>query len=221
MSISVESMLREKIAQIREMQQQRSTDLPDSKFKRIKTDIQTVKEFLSESYKTRVESRGKSVQWDEQTRIAIDYVTLWLYSPHRDGLLLYGKYGNGKTTLLYSLKDVFSRDRASDGIILTTPAMVIRDMNNPSSNYSLYNLCCNSDVLFLDEVGAEDKTAIIWGNKCVPIQDILVYRYDRRRITVLASNCDNGELLDRYGERVMDRIKESYTRIAFSSNSYR
>ena len=143
MSISVESMLREKIAQIQEMQQHRSTDLPDSKFKRIKTDIQTVKEFLSESYKTRVESRGKSVQWDEQTRIAIDYVTLWLYSPHRDGLLLYGKYGNGKTTLLYSLKDVFSRDRASDGIILTTPAMVIRDMNNPSSNYSLYNLCCN------------------------------------------------------------------------------
>ena len=116
---------------------------------------------------------------------------------------------------------MFSKDRYSDRLLFTTPAMIIRDMNKPPSDNSLYNLCCNVDVLLLDEVGAEDKTAVVWGNRCTPLQDILVYRYDRRRITVLSSNCDNGDLLDRYGERVMDRIRESYTRVLFSHESYR
>ena len=110
----------------------------------------------------------------------------------------------------------------ADGGRLTIGSVsIIRDMNKPPSDNSLYNLCCNVDVLLLDEVGAEDKTAVVWGNRCTPLQDILVYRYDRRRITVLSSNCDNGELLDRYGERVMDRIRESYTRVLFSHESYR
>ena len=219
--MSVESSLKEKFAQVLDLQQKNSTDLPASKFRSIKPDIQTVRSFLSARYKALVESRGKTVLWDEQTLTAIDYAALWLFSPQRDGLLLYGKYGNGKTTILICLKELFSKDRTSDRILFTTPAMVIRDMNSPPSDISLYNQCCNVDILLLDEVGAEDKTAVVWGNRCTPLQDILVYRYDRRRITVLSSNCDNGELLERYGERVMDRIKESYTRILFSRRSYR
>ena len=219
--MSEESSLKEKIAQVLQLQRKNSTDLPASKFRSIKLDIQAVKEFLSMRYKNIVESRGKSVLWNEQTLAAIDYATLWFFTPQRDGLLLYGKYGNGKTTLMVCLKDLFSKDRCSDRLLFTTPAMIIRDMNKPPSDYSLYSLCCNVDVLLLDEVGAEDKTAVVWGNRCTPLQDILVYRYDRRRITILSSNCDNGELLERYGERVMDRIRESYTRVLFSHESYR
>lgn len=213
--------LKERIQKILELQQKNSTELPASKFRSIKPDILEVKEYLSMRYKNLVESRGKSILWNEQTLAAIDYVALWLFTPQRDGLLLYGKYGNGKTTLMTCLRDLFSKDRYSDRLLFTTPAMIIRDMNKPPSDNSLYNHCCNVDVLLLDEVGAEDKTAVVWGNRCTPLQDILVYRYDRRRITVLSSNCDNGELLDRYGERVMDRIRESYTRVLFSHESYR
>ena len=194
--------LKERIQKILELQQKNSTELPASKFRSIKPDILEVKEYLSMRYKNLVESRGKSILWNEQTLAAIDYVALWLFTPQRDGLLLYGKYGNGKTTLMTCLRDLFSKDRYSDRLLFTTPAMIIRDMNKPPSDNSLYNL-------------------VVWGNRCTPLQDILVYRYDRRRITVLSSNCDNGDLLDRYGERVMDRIRESYTRVLFSHESYR
>ena len=154
--------LKERIQKILELQQKNSTELPASKFRSIKPDILEVKEYLSMRYKNLVESRGKSILWNEQTLAAIDYVALWLFTPQRDGLLLYGKYGNGKTTLMTCLRDLFSKDRYSDRLLFTTPAMIIRDMNKPPSDNSLYNLCCNVDVLLLDEVGAEDKTAVVW-----------------------------------------------------------
>ena len=54
-----------------------------------------------------------------------------------------------------------------------------------------------------------------------PVQDIIVYRYDRRLITVLSSNLDDDGLLAKYGSRVLDRLGESYTRIAYTQSSYR
>ena len=80
--------LKERIQKILELQQKNSTELPASKFRSIKPDILEVKEYLSMRYKNLVESRGKSILWNEQTLAAIDYVALWLFTPQREGLLL-------------------------------------------------------------------------------------------------------------------------------------
>lgn len=124
--------------------------------------------------------------WDEQTLAAIDLAAKWFFAGNRDGLLLYGKYGNGKPTLLNCIRRLFKMDRLWDDVLMVTTAMVIEDMNSGSRDENLYRRCC-----------------------------------DRREITVISSNLDDNGLMEKYGLRVMDRIGESYTRIAYSQGSYR
>ena len=104
---------------------------------------------------------------------------------------------------------------------MVTTAMVIEDMISGSRDENLYGRCCDVDVLLMDEVGVEESTSIVWGTRRTPIQDIIVHRYDRREITVISSNLDDNGLMEKYGLRVMDRIGESYTRIAYPQGSYR
>ena len=76
-------------------------------------------------------------------------------------------------------------------------------------------------VLLVDEAGTEPAVSTIWGDRCAPIRDIIIARYDYMKTTVIATNLDCEEFLRQYGERVMDRITEAYTSIYFSGDSYR
>lgn len=202
-------------------EQKCSTAPPASKFNRIRTNVEEVRNALLVFYEEQVAARGKSLIQDDQTRIALCSVSLWFFTMQREGLLLYGLYGNGKTIMLNCIKQLFLLDRFSDRVLMITPNMLIRDMIANNSDSLLYRRCYDVDVLLVDELGSEEKTCMIWGNKCAPMQDILVYRYDHRSITVLASNYDDIELKKQYGPRVMDRIKESYTRVLYTQESYR
>jgi DNA replication protein DnaC len=183
--------------------------------------VEEVRSALLFFYDKQVAVRGKSLIQDVQTRIALCSVSIWFFTMQREGLLLYGLYGNGKTTMLNCIKQIFLKDRFSDRILMITPDMLIRDMIACNSDSLLYRRCYEVEVLLVDELGSEETTCMIWGNKCTPMHDILVYRYDHRAITVLASNCDDIELEKQYGLRVMDRINESYTRVSYTQESYR
>ena len=198
-----------------------STELPVSKFLKLKADAEAVFLFLKDEYEKEVSKRRKGMVWDEQTLAAIDLAAKWFFAGNRDGLLLYGQYGNGKTTLLNCIRRLFKMDRLWDDVLMVTTAMVIEDMNSGSRDENLYRRCCDVDVLLMDEVGVEESTSIVWGTRRTPIQDIIVHRYDRREITVISSNLDDNGLMEKYGLRVMDRIGESYTRIAYPQGSYR
>lgn len=151
-----------------------STEPPVSKLLKLKADAEAVFLFLKDEYEKEVSKRRKGMVWDEQTLAAIDLAAKWFFAGNRDGLLLYGKYGNGKTTLLNCIRRLFKMDRLWDDVLMVTTAMVIEDMNSGS-----------------------------------------------REITVISSNLDDNGLMEKYGLRVMDRIGESYTRIAYSQGSYR
>ena len=199
-----------------------SGEHPVSKFLRLKIDADTARVILKDWYEEEVTSRGRAIVWDEQTQTAIDYASNWLFARNRDGLLLYGKYGNGKTTLMNCLRRLFRKDRFLDEVPLVTTTMIIDDMScRCSGEENLYRRCLDAGILFIDEVGVEEGSSLVWGTRRTPVQDIIVYRYDRRLITVLSSNLDDDGLLAKYGHRVLDRLGESYTRIAYTQSSYR
>lgn len=209
------------ITSIHKKQEQHSTDRPASKFRSINADIKKVRDCLLQCYEERVQSRGGGFIPDHQTIMAIDYVTVWFFSKKRDGLLLYGRFGTGKTTLLNCIRRLFLTDRQSDQVLFITPSTLIRDMNKPNNEGRLFDRCLYGEVVLIDEAGIEDRSINIWGTKCSPLQEILVHRYDRQYITVMATNLDDEGLQSQYGLRVWDRILESYTRIAYTQDSYR
>ena len=79
----------------------------------------------------------------------------------------------------------------------------------------------NTNFLILDDAGAEAREAFHMGNRIMPVMEMILERYDRRKITVITSNLSDDGLADMYGARVADRLNEVADKIAFMGNSFR
>ena len=53
------------------------------------------------------------------------------------------------------------------------------------------------------------------------MRDLLAYRYDARKHTIISSNLGDEELALKYGVRIFDRILETYDRITYEFKGYR
>ena len=53
------------------------------------------------------------------------------------------------------------------------------------------------------------------------MRELLAYRYDARKHTVISSNLGNEELIQKYGLRIFDRMIETYDRITYEFEGYR
>ena len=77
-------------------------------------------------------------------------------------------------------------------------------------------------MLFLDDVGVEPPTVKSWGNEYSPVVELLYYRYDLQKFTIITSNLTPDEFRQRYGDRVGDRLLEMFDAIQFTQTlSYR
>lgn len=145
----------------------------------------------------------------------LESVSRWLCGHGRSGLLLYGGYGLGKTTMLKAIRYVY--DSAPDRRALHFTAR--RFVENYSSNGS--NICAEKTLLMIDELGREFDVHLEYGNATEPVTDLICYREDRNLPTILASNLTDEELKKKYGPYVYDRLFGSYNRIFFDGKSFR
>ena len=80
-------------------------------------------------------------------------------------------------------------------------------------------------MLAIDEVGEEPAEIISFGRVYTPVRDLLVERYKRQKLTIIATNLvntkDNPQLTEHYGARVVDRLREMMKIITFKNPSYR
>ena len=89
----------------------------EPKFQRLKNEPrEDVRRYLKMHYEDRVKRSGMSMTWDQHSIDILDAVATWLGTPHKTGLLLFGGYGTGKTTMLSCLEDI-------SGGIISTPDM--------------------------------------------------------------------------------------------------
>ena len=139
--------------------------------------------------------------------------------PHvRKGLYLYGDFGVGKSFMVAALAYDLSEKRGVSSTLLHYPSFVI-DVKNAIGDGNVKTLVDEiklSEVLILDDIGAEQSTA--WVRDEI-LQVILQYRMQENLPTFFTSNFDFEELEKHFAKgkngndetwearRVMERIR--------------
>ena len=135
---------------------------------------------------------------------------------HQKGLYLHGSFGSGKTYLISALLNELSKDNNS--IIIYYPEL-LRSLKESFENNNFgekVNEIKTSDLLLLDDIGAETVTP--W-NRDEILGTILQYRMDNSLPTFFTSNLTIAELEEHFlinksaGEqvkarRIIERIKQ-------------
>lgn len=170
---------------------------------------------------------------DDETREHIRIAAEWLSNPDsKNGFMMTGLYGNGKTTLMkamcslinYLYDSACSNDRVSIRIL---NAKDIARMAVDKDLRSSYEKLFYEELLAIDEVGEEPAEMLVYGMIYTPIRDLLEERYARQKFTIITTNLvENKEkqifqIRDHYGERVVDRIREMMKILPFRNSSYR
>ena len=202
-------------------------------------DCELVKTMLGVKYKAEVLSRIQPEnyrQLEAELVQNIGDVAKWLCNPQkRPGLLLYGKVGTGKTTLLRAIcatiNTVCEREQFDNGrkeetidgyncISIVKAKGIINDYINPQSR-PRYELMTKVSLMAIDELGVEPMESKSFGNVSEPLIDLFCERYDRQLCTFVSTNLGNAEIRQRYGTRLADRFNEMFATIPFNGQSFR
>lgn len=150
--------------------------------------------------------QNRNLLWLEEYSKVAD----WLSDNKGRGLFLYGNCGRGKSLLgRYVI-----------------PAIYLKYFRKVVSTYDVQEMNKNLDEVLkkafisLDDIGTEEAVNT-YGNKRMAFAEIMDAVEKESKIVIISSNLSEKELLDTYGDRVLDRIKSTTTRIAFNGKSLR
>lgn len=194
---------------------------------RIDKTPEDTEKFLLAAYEAEVVRRGASMQLDINTGAVITAVSRWLTSHVKPGLMLRGYIGVGKTTMMYAISSLFRF--LSEREMVIVDARKIAELGKTGSPD--FDKLAKCSMLGIDDLGTEPLVVKNYGNDISPIVELLSERYNYRRFTVITTNLTKktvdgtevDELLEIYGDRTYDRIRELFNSITYDGmqKSYR
>lgn len=129
-------------------------------------------------------------------------------------LVLWGPAGTGKTHAAYALGNRLVADGARAACWSST---ALNDAFRPGNDPTAYVTAQTCDLLLLDDLGRERMTE--WTLE--RLQLVLDERWANRRRTIITTNLDGGAFQARYGDPIVDRLRDSCWRLKIDGPSRR
>lgn len=137
-------------------------------------------------------------------------VANWLSDNGGRGLFLYGTCGRGKSILCrYALPAILLKYASK-----VVSVFDIQDMNQD------IDLVLSKHIISLDDIGTEE-VSIKYGERRMAFAEVMDAAEKHSKLVIISTNLNERELKDRYGDRVLDRIKATTVRILFKGESLR
>lgn len=204
---------------------QRRTTKPTFKLPNVDTE-QTV-DLLMTAVQAEVSYRHGTLQKTQELNEVISEAAKWLtgnVESHKCGLLLCGRCGNGKTTLMRAIEsviDVFDL-KSEYGKFLYVKRCTAKDIVlSAKTSHEAFIEVCRTPLLGVDDLGNEPAEVMDYGNVLSPITDLIETRYELQLPTIVTTNLTPKEIRNRYGNRIADRFREMMHRVVFESDTYR
>lgn len=188
--------------------------------------IQQLKWYIYKLYLQEVNARGMQVSESEQWKLQMSAVCEWLYNQPSTVLMLSGSVGNGKTTILNTIRNAINLKQfeiigGNDSQKINMPNFDAKELFRDLQDRKEYERVRRLPIIGIDDFGCEPVEYLAFGNAINPLSDLLFDRYKRMNITIITTNLSAKDMREKYDARLCDRFSETATIINFSNPSYR
>lgn len=151
---------------------------------------------------------GEGAVWQPE----YEDVAEWLTDNKGRGLWLCGECGRGKTLIGAKILPVlFNFYHFPRKIITLYDA---KDMNN------VYNDIVKKHIIYIDDVGKE-SVEVNYGNRNLRFPDIVDEAEKKGKLLMFSTNLSQEKMVEKYGERTVDRLRAITKKIVFRGKSLR
>lgn len=168
--------------------------------------IPNAKTILENCFKYFLSFQNAEFVWQHE----YDEVVKWLENNQGRGLFLFGDCGRGKSLL--------SR--------YVIPAILLKYRKRVVAVYDIQEMNAKIDevlkkhLISLDDIGTEELS-VNYGNKRLAFAEIMDSVEKQGKLVIVSTNLKKDAIIERYGERIYDRIISTTHRIEFKGNSLR
>lgn len=174
--------------------------------KGIQVSVPNAKELMQAMLSKIIAAENRQMKWIKP----YDQVAEWLTDNKGLGLFMYGNCGLGKSLIARYI---------IPGLILKFNRKVVNVYDTNTMNAKIDEVL-SKKIVCIDDVGTEDLS-VKFGEKRLAFAEVMDLAEKKRNLIIVTSNLTNEELSNRYGERVLDRIKSTTKRVLFTGKSFR
>lgn len=149
---------------------------------------------------------GGKAEW----RNEYDKVAAWLTDNHGRGLIITGKPGTGKTLICENVIPV---------LLNHYHGKIVKIFAATEINKRADELL-NSHIVYVDDIGIESEKNN-FGEKSMVFSDLVYLTEKKGKLLICTTNLDVDKICEKYGDRVLDRLKEITEIIPFTGASMR